>query len=871
MRRILALALLLAILAATGWTLYHWNRAEGQRSDVWRAIPERSAAVLIIPDGFRTWDRVSHTSQFWASSLQLPAVSAVEVLLSKVKNRMENDEVLRSALGDGPVQVALMRNGGNALGCLFTGQLNEGAGEAKKALTEVLGLDASLSNTLASGAVVQLQVDTALPTLSLCIREGVWMLGNSPSVMDEALLQWDKRSGLQQDSAFVAAQRTLGAGSDGHLLFRGDRAVELALLQWSAEALEHIERTDRWVALDIRSRSDMLLLSGLIQGPADKAPFSTLHDQAPGPIDGTRMLPRQVVGYRSWHISDPAAFLAQRDPTGEAAAFYSWVQGSVGVARAADSADTRWAVLHASDLDLATERFLGLCSDACDTSNYRGILLRRLPPQPAVISLLNDGAAPWGNAWWAPIGTAVVLANDLPALRASIDAWTDGRSLAEEPRSATWWARLGNEAGATWWSDVGRSEALFKPLLQPAARTAWERATPFWSSIGNVSLHLNPGQRGTSHLTIAIQYASRQQEATTSSGAERWAVELHAPISRHPEVFVNHTNGTHEVLVQDDGHRIHLIGSSGRVLWSRSLDGPILGRVQQIDRFRNGKLQFLFNTAGSIQLIDRNGRDVGGFPVNLEHRATAPLAVFDYEGNGDFRILVPLANGGIDNRSADGQQVKGWQPERGGHRTYPVQHLRIRNKDHLVLIDSSGAVQVLDRKGQVRERVSLKLTSGATILAVVPGMSLEQSSVWWQGTNGAVQRATLDGKREQLAPPAERRVTGGSMLQGPPCTAELRTDSVVLGRVAATPMAIPIAGVGQATHPAWQEFKEQAVFGASLGGLLHIWNVEGRPVAGAPFKADGGWCVGDLDRDGQQEVIVAEAGGRVVCLPIPAE
>jgi hypothetical protein len=871
MRRLLSIVLLLTVVSAATWTLLRWNRSGLQHSEAWRAIPERSAAVIIIPDGFQTWDRVSHTSQFWAAIVQLPGASAVELVLNKLNARMENDEVLRKALSNEPVHIALMRNGGDRLGCLFTGRLSDGGGEAQQALAEVLGLDASQSRTLAAGNVVQLQVNEALPTLSVCVRDGVWMLGNSADVLDEALLQWSKPGDLRRDSTFMAAYGTLGAGSDGHVLARGDRLAELALLQWTTEALEQVRLDERWVALDVRSRPDMLLLSGLVKGPADRTPFSTLHGQEPGPIDGARLLPPDVIGYRSWHISDAAAFLVGRDSAEQDDTFYSWVQGSVGVAHAADSGATRWAVLHTNDTELAIERMTALCTEAGDTATYRGTPMRQLPPRPSVPSFLNDAAAPWGSGWWALVGQAVVISSNAAALRASIDAWMDGRSLAEKPRTANWWARLGNEAGATWWSDLARADAVLRPLLRPAARASWDRSAALWSSISNVSLYLDPGQRGATHITIALQFAPHQQEVSEMQGRERWAVQLHAPVTRTPQVFANHTNGTHEVLVQDVLHRVHLIGSSGRVLWTREIDGPIRGAVRQIDRFSNGKLQYLFNTATSIQLIDRNGRDVGGFPVNLDHRASAPLSAFDYDGNGELRILVPLVNGGIANYGADGQVVKGWQVRSGGYRTYPVSHLRIRNKDHLVLIDTSGTLEVVDRRGQARQPIPLKLGAGATVLGIAAGITLEQSGVWWQAPDGAVYQATLNAERELLAAATDRRISSNLMKNGRFYTAEVRSDTLVFGILGGPMHASGAVQLDHDSHAAWQEFKDNAVFGTSQDGQLHLWNSEGAALRGSPYPASGAWCVGDLDRDGQPELIMADGNGRVVCLPIPAE
>lgn len=870
MRRILAFALLLAVLVATGWTLYRWNRSGTGSASPWRAIPERTAAVIILPDGFRTWDRVSHTAQLWASALQLPAVAAAEQLLNRLTTSMENDEAVRSALDGSDVHVSLMRNGGNELGCLFTGTLNGTQVGSLRALSEVLGLDATASGSLAAGKVVPLRVDTALPVLSLCIRDGVWMVGSSATVIDEALLQWDSSRGLQQDSAFAAAQRTLGGGSDGHLLFRGDRLAELAQLYWTPEALDGLHMDDRWVAMDIRSRADMLLLSGIVPGPADRSPFKELHSQRPGPVDGARVLPRRAMTYRTWHISDAAGHSAKRDSITGPGGFHDWVMGTSALAMADDSANTRWAVLHTSDRDLAEERLMSLCPGGCDTLGYRGSMLRRLPPEPAVEGFLEHPGAPWNGAWWTLLGQAVVMADSASALREAVDAWSDGRSLAEDARATAWWTRMGSEAGITWWADVGRAGRTRKALLQAPARAAWERHGSFWSVIGNVSVQLDPGQRGCTHLTVAIQCAPLQDHEPDAPHQDRWVVDVQAPLSRSPQVVTNHTNGSREILIQDDLYRLHLIGSTGRVLWTRELDGPILGTVHQIDRFSNGKLQLLFNTAGTIQLIDRNGQDVQGFPVKPAHRAAAPLSVFDYDNNGDHRILVPLVDGTIENRGADGRQVAGWEGARTGYSTHPAVHLRIHTKDHLVLVDTSGVVHVLDRRGTVRERARLKVDPGATILAIDAGLSLEQSEVRWQDRSGVLHSGFFKGAREPFRSSGSRTLMGPDGLEGPPIVAELFADSVRLRRGATTLIKAWLPGAAEATNAGWSDGDAGTVFGLVVDGSLHGWGTDGTAIAGAPFKARGGWCMGDLDRDGQRELVVAEPGGRIRCLTIPA-
>ena len=82
-----------------------------------------------------------------------------------------------------------------------------------------------------------------------------------------------------------------------------------------------------------------------------------------------------------------------------------------------------------------------------------------------------------------------------------------------------------------------------------------------------------------------------------------------------------------EVLIQDAENSIHLISATGKIKWSKQLEGPIMVKVKQIDVYSNNKWQMLFNTPAKINLIDINGNEVKGFPIELKAAASNPVAV----------------------------------------------------------------------------------------------------------------------------------------------------------------------------------------------------------------------------------------------------
>ena len=116
-----------------------------------------------------------------------------------------------------------------------------------------------------------------------------------------------------------------------------------------------------------------------------------------------------------------------------------------------------------------------------------------------------------------------------------------------------------------------------------------------------------------------------------NSVSEEFNVTLNADIIMQPHFVTNHRNKQKEIVVQDVNNNLYLISNSGKVLWKKKLNGIILGRIQQVDLYKNGRLQLAFVTAKRIYIIDRNGNDVSPFPLKFNSEITQPLSVFDYE------------------------------------------------------------------------------------------------------------------------------------------------------------------------------------------------------------------------------------------------
>ncbi len=185
-----------------------------------------------------------------------------------------------------------------------------------------------------------------------------------------------------------------------------------------------------------------------------------------------------------------------------------------------------------------------------------------------------------------------------------------------------------------------------------------------------------------------------------------WQSGLDSTVNKKPTLVLNHYTKEKEILVQDNANKLYLISNSGRVLWKKQIEEPILSEIHQIDYYRNNKLQYLFNTANKIYLLDRNGNNVDKYPILLANQATNGLALFDYDNNRNYRIFIACSDFNTYVFNKSGKKITGWKFNKSeGIISKPIQHFRVQGKDYIVFSDDKRNY-ILNRKGQ--ERVKIK-------------------------------------------------------------------------------------------------------------------------------------------------------------------
>jgi len=246
--------------------------------------------------------------------------------------------------------------------------------------------------------------------------------------------------------------------------------------------------------------------------------------------------------------------------------------------------------------------------------------------------------------------------------------------------------------------------------------------------------------------TLSVRYKDIIRE---ESGAE-WETLLDTSACIKPFFFTNHLTGAKEIFIQDYKNNAYLINSAGRLLWKVPLRERILSNVFMIDYFKNGKFQLLFSGRNNLHLLDRNGNYVERYPVRLRSPASGPLALFDYDGTRDYRLIIPGDDKLIYAYDKSGNIIKGWNQFRTtGTVKSEIKYFRISGKDYLVASDETS-VYFLDRTGDARMKpkdlvtrtkgseMRITTSSDPAFVFSSPDGTLQQVS-----TDGTVKKSTL--------------------------------------------------------------------------------------------------------------------------------
>lgn len=658
-----------------------------------------------------------------------------------------------------------------------------------------------------------IEIPAALKDRFLVTEKNSFLVFRSAAdTMNTAVIDAATREELKRQSRGLSGETTT------HILMRPQKVIGLLQDEVTVNLLAILLKeftTSEWTAFDVSANGQLFTLSGIA---------NTEGDQSNRP--GNRGLFRYVPSNAS------LAVLSATDTL-------SYVLFNCNYGLPSENADDNtFIVLQAHDT---------LRPGFESAVPYRGIPIARaklqcaLPFQPA-----------WaGESTVAALGEVQVFARDAQRLKLLIDNYLGNDQLQSTPVFNSMRHAI--------------SDAGFTLIVQPGeidSANPFLRAHPSrYSGINALvlqSLSELPGQ--TFYSMAALHHSKTADELPVM-----WAVTLDALPAAGPWLFTNHYTSEPELLVLDAAHDLYLISAQGKTLWKKPLGEAIEGNVQQIDAFGSGKYQLLFATAGKLHLVDRNGQDVEGFPVTLEHRASAEPYAVRYDNKGDYRILV--ADGLVlKNFESTGGAVQGWKnPTLSDTLTAPVKVITREGKDYVIAQCKNGTVHFMDRKGEKRHK-DLQLPPGHVSRHFIEGRSFNDCRFVAADSLGNLHVYHADGKSETHKVLLPGQDAGFSVLNlGRPFYFSITQDRLLcLDEKLNTVLDRPAPGVVLPTLHNVSAKKKWIALNARENNSIYVIDLEGKMLEHMPVTGVGKCLAKDLDGNGKEELVAAHPEGRLV-------
>lgn len=361
--------------------------------------------------------------------------------------------------------------------------------------------------------------------------------------------------------------------------------------------------------------------------------------------------------------------------------------------------------------------------------------------------------------------------------------------------------------------------------------------------------------RDFAHVNFVCKEASKSNSKKVAGKVTQInSIQLENELLNDPAFFSNHRTGGKDIVVQDVTNKMYFISSGGKILWTKKLKNPILGKIEEVDLLRNGKKQLAFTTKNNFYILDRTGRAVAPFPKKFRDEITQGISVFDYDNNRKYRFVItqgkePLM---LDGK---GKKVKGFKFKKTkSNIVFPPQHFRIKSKDYIIIAEENGKLNILSRIGKPRVTVSKTFDFSNTPI------TLEKSKLVVINKDNSKNSVGLDGKTitnklkvtsYHFTVKGKTKVTLDDNL--------MRINGVLIELPFGIYTAPTISIVNRKTYISITETQENKVY---------VYNKSGNLLSGFPVYGTSIIDLGDLTKNGKTNFLVKGADKNIILYEI---
>jgi hypothetical protein len=635
---------------------------------------------------------------------------------------------------------------------------------------------------------------------SFCFAKGLFLFSKSRICVEESIRMLNEGFSIMSDKNFKAARESSGKNVDANLyinyrilasalntvLFTDLKKNEEKTRQ-NKKLIDFLASFGSWTELDFKMKNDAFVLSGYTLFSDSLTNYlNAFKSQKPLENDFIEALPENTSAFIAFNLSDYANWqedyteylsksdnftavnkyfeeLKQKDYKNSdvKSIFYKNIEGAVTIAwlgaNMSGSDPDVVGIIQLSEPEKMKKQILSF-NKKDDEDNATVISSTNIDPKAGVVAygfpephilqaLFGDAFKPLSSKFYMIVDSKLIFASSIETLQIYYQKSKKGLSLAKDKDYIQYAKSISSESNIYIYCNIAGFGSALAQDLNNSNVEIYNKYTGKFNKIQAASIQLGMADKQM-FTNVFINYNPQFSKKSKNV----WEIALDTSFSMKPEIVKNFNTGGNDILIQDNAYRLILIDESGKILWKKPISGKILGNINQVDLYKNGKIQYMFNTSKQIYAVDRNGRDVEGFPVTFKSPATNGIAVFDYDKDRNYRLIVACENKKVYLLNASGNKVDGWSfNETLSEVTMPVQHFMNESKDYIVFCDKTKTY-IVNRKGEMRIDVKSAFEKSAqSPLFFEKGNDKEGGRFVTTGKNGDVYFIFLDGQVKKMS------------------------------------------------------------------------------------------------------------------------
>lgn len=708
----------LVILLLGGY--YLLTREGNTNGDPWKMIPDTPAIVLQTDDPGALYNKLSHDNEMYKNLKGIKQIGNIDKNIQQFLTLTGNEKELNNTLLHSPFYMAVYSDsvsGQNSLLLLFQIRESIKISRIKKMIagsTSGKGMKISIK-TGGNPKILDVVDAKGNQLYHIAVSDGVVLLSPSGLLLHKALAHYGKDN-FTETPAFKKVASTSGKIVDARLYINYPQMVKLLSEFTNPDYKDDIQKLSHfaeWTETDLLLKSNTILLSGYtFSGPNNLLSEYDRKDEKSSNIFSLFPFNSNVALNESFPDFSKAASEKQLNHFN--VAYRDDLKGLIQISHEVcfvsnalspnEVPDKSWGIISFDDELKAASLLKSLASKSGRSREISSgdHIIRRINIKDLLPTLYGKIFSGIQREYYTILNGSAVFALSPDDLIQLIHYYDTGKTLDLNDNFKLFSTNMIRSSNLTFQLHLRSFLEMLPKYLEKNTASGFLDAKSVLKNFQYMALQFHR-ENSMFYTSFALEYNNDFKEENLAL----WKIQLNDSIVGKPFLVKDHRNGKYDIIVFDRSDWMYFIDYNGKILWTKRLPSLPISKIYQVDYYKNGKIQYLFNTANNLFLVDREGHFVGEYPIPLRPEATNGISVYDYSDRKDYRIMVAQADEKIYDYTIKGNPVRGWgYPRMPDITVQPVYRLLTGHKDYIIITDIHNNVKIVNRRG--RERIYLK-------------------------------------------------------------------------------------------------------------------------------------------------------------------